>query len=173
MQNPYLPDIMKAVVSRVDGVLNKSTNVDPFQVFFKYGTYEEVTKRIKECEDEEFPMVYLVMPYQERRGNDPSIFADITTRMLIVMKTEAEFKQIERDTEVFKPRLIPVYEELLRQICLDKMFATVSENSIRHDRMLRPYSGMGAVNAPGAENLFELFVDWIDITNLHLRLRFC
>jgi hypothetical protein len=169
MAYPYLPDVMQGVVDRVSAKMNTGEN--GFKVFFAYGTYEEVSRWVAKNPDK-FPFVYLFMPFKESQGK-AGIFSEIDARLVIVMKTNPEWTQPERDENTIKSVLIPVYDELMVQLAMDPMFSTASVNGIRRDRTIKPYNGQGDVNGTDADNLFKNYVDWIDVQNLLLKLRFC
>lgn len=167
---PYLPDIMKDVVARVDAVFSVDTQ-DAFNVYFDYGIYSQVSKNIYKSNPGNFPLVWLVMKFHEDRGKDFGIYADVTCRLIIAMPTKTEYTQAERDEEVFKPRLIPIYEELMNQIFEESRLSVDGPNKIKHTRILQPYWGGGDVNGLDNKNLFENYIDAIDVQNLQLKLK--
>lgn len=167
---PYLPDIMQAVVARVDSVFF-SRLVDPFHVFFDKGIYSQVAKKVYGEGNAKFPLVWLIMNYTEDRS-DYRIFADINCNISIVMPTLAEYTQQQRDDITIKPRLLPIYDELIKQIEQEKNFVIVGTGGVRHTRVLRPYWGGGPVGATDTKNLFhDLYVDEIYVMNLRLKLK--
>lgn len=168
---PYLPDIMQGVVARVDAVMFARL-VDPFHVFFDKGVYRQVAKKVYSEGAVKMPLVWFIMNFAENRGSDFSVFGEVICDITIVMPTEDEYTQQQRDDISFKPRLIPIYEELMNQISKEKSFSAGFKNKIHHTRIIRPYWGGGNINGPGTANLFEkLFVDEIYIQNLRLKVK--
>src|ERR1041385_8019230 len=110
----YLPDIMEGIVGEVDNTFF-SRLTDPFHVFFDKGIYGQVARKVHSESGSKTPLVWLIMNFTEVRG-DYRIFADVTCDISISMKTEASYTQQQRDDTTFKPRLIPIYDELIKQI---------------------------------------------------------
>ena len=58
MVKPFLPDIIKDIVARVDASFSARAT-DPFDVFFDKGLLQQVIKSVNKA-DENFPLVWLV-----------------------------------------------------------------------------------------------------------------
>lgn len=169
---PYLPDILRGVVSRVDEVFSDAIRVDRFNVFFDSGVYSQVAKNIyKQDASDTYPLVWLVMNFVEDRGRDYSVYADVSCQVIIAMPTKKDYTQLERDELIFKPRLIPIYAEFMRQLSVDSWLQTPLINRIQHQRILRPYWGGADVNGPDTKNLFDSFIDAISINNLQIKIK--
>jgi len=160
-QLPYLPDILKGVVERVNNNLS-------FEVFFDYGLYQDVSKNIYKGGDQ-FPLVWLVMNFTETRGKRFDIYADVSAQIIIGMPTEIEYSMQERVDINFKPRLLPIYRELLKQISKEKNLMVGSVNMIQHSKIDLPYWGGG--ENTGSENLWKKFIDAIQIKDLKLLIK--
>lgn len=171
-EDPYLPDILRGVVARVDATFTDSIVYDKFNVYFDHGLYGQVAKNIyKTGAEDSYPLVWLVMNYAEERGRDYSVFADVTCQIIIAMPTDPVYTQAERDENVFKPRLLPIYKEFIRQVSDEPLLQTDLQNKIRHTRILRPYWGGGDVNGPDQKNLFDGYIDAISIPNLQIKIK--
>lgn len=166
---PYLPDIIKEVVHRVDSVLSNRPD-DPFHVYFKHGIKSQVGRSVNENSDC-FPLVWHIMNYDENRGNDFSVFSEVSCNLLIIALTENNYTQQQRDDLVIKRRLIPIYEELILQVSNEKKLSTPPINRIRHKVTIMPYWGGGDVNGADTDNLFDKFVDAVMITGLQLKVK--
>jgi hypothetical protein len=169
MKHPYLPDIIKAVVQRVDTVMFSGTN--PFHVYFSHGIYEQVGRWVAENPDK-FPLVWFDTRFSAKRGIDPTIFAETVSRIYIIDKTDNKYSQDQRDSLTIKPRLLPTYEQLLIQLHNENLFETQSPDKIFHSMELWPFWGFGDVNGQDKENMFQKMVDAIFVTNLTLKVRF-
>lgn len=173
MQSPYLPDIMEGVVTRVsDAFFARAT--DPFKVFFDKGIQKQVGRSIYQKgldKTDTFPLVWLVMPFTEKRG-DASVFSEDSCTIIIAMPTDNKYTQSDRDLYTFKPRLIPIYEVLLQEIARERWFILQGPNKISHTRIFRPYWGGGDVSGADSDNLFKKKVDAIAITGLQLKLNY-
>lgn len=173
---PYLPDILTGVVARVNTVF--STRVtDTFNVYFDYGLERDVTNNIYKKDISEaipkpgtFPLVWLVMNFTEARGRRIDKYADASPSIIIAMPTEAEYTMQQRTDISFKPRLFPIYLELLNQISLEETLSVPVVEEIVHAKTDLPYWGGGDVNGPGTKNLFKHFIDAILIKDLKLSM---
>jgi hypothetical protein len=168
--SPYLPHIIKAVTARVDAVFSKNTQ-DPFNVRFNHGLQSQVGKDVYKDGGVVDPLVWLVMNFDEDRGKDISVFADVVCNIIIAMPTDAKYTQEDRDNETILPRLVPIYDEFMNQLSQEKRLNNSLLNKIIHKRIIRPYWGGGDVNGPDTKNLFETFIDAIIIQNLQLKLK--
>lgn len=169
MADPFLPDIMEGVVSRVSAAFQARPS-DPFEVFFDKGIYSQVSRNVYENPDN-FPLVWLVYPYITRR-NDFRIYGEATCDVIIAMPTDNKFTQQEREDISYKPRLLPIYEVLLQELARERWFSFASADKVMHDQVIRPYWGGGDVNSGGdTANLFKKEIDAISISNLKLTLK--
>lgn len=166
---PYLPDIMKDVVTKVDAVLSNRVP-DPFRVYFDHGIYSQVNRSVYENQ-ENFPLVWLMMNYDEDRGRDFSVYAEVSCNLVIVVPTDNSYTQKQRDDITIKPRLLPIYEEFIKQVSNSQKFSTPPINQIRHKMTVRPYWGGGDVNGADTDNLFKKHVDAIKISGLQLKIK--
>lgn len=166
---PYFPDVMAGIVQRVSDNFS-ARPVDPFQVTFFPGIYSQVNRDLVNA-DSKFPLVWLVYPFTGGDGKDPSVTGDITCRLLIVMNSDNTYTQAVRDTLIFKPRLWPIYNLLLREIGRERWFLFAGSARVQHNWTLRPYWGGGDVNGQDSDNLFKTKVDAVDVTKLVIRLR--
>lgn len=175
---PYLPDILNDVVARVNTVFS-SRDEDPFNVYFDYGLERDVTNNIykKETSSEEekpgtFPLVWLVMNYQENKGRRIDRDADIPPNIIIAMPTKTEYTMAERSQNSFKPRLFPIYQELLNQISLEERLGYPRIETIEHTKIDLPYWGGGDTNAVNTQNLFKNFIDAIQMRDTKLKTEY-
>lgn len=166
MVNPYFPDIVRQIAQRVSNRFS-SRPTDPFEVFFEHGIQSQVTQALV-ADPSRFPLIWLIMNFEEDRGRDKTVFADINFNILILMPTKPDYTQIERDNAVFKPMLLPIYDALIEEFAED---INLAGDVLRHKRILRPYWGGGDAQNANTENLFKQFVDAIGIYNLNLKLR--
>lgn len=167
---PYLPDVMQGVVARVN--TNFSTRgADPFNVYFAKGIHTQAARDLY-ASPNNYPLVWLVMNYPEVRGKDPTIYGEITAMLFLLAPTTAEYTQQQRDDLVFKPRLLPLYANLMDEIAAEPAFQFRGSAAIDHTRQVRPYWGGGGINGIDTPNLFEKNVDAITIVNLKLRMGF-
>jgi hypothetical protein len=167
---PYLPDIMANVVGRVS-VAFAQRDLDPFAVFFEKGVYSQVAREMG-TRALNYPLVWLKMPYAETRGNDYSVFAEVTFDLWLCAATDHKFTQQQREDVVFKPRLLPIYEALMFELGRERGFTVPGPNQLRHQRVVRPYWGGGDTNAPGEQQMFKKHIDAIWIKGITLKMNF-
>jgi hypothetical protein len=165
--DPYLPDIIQSIVQRVSGILNAKA-VNPFAVFFDKGNHNQVSKSV--YAKNTFPLVWLKMPFTVKRGN-PLVFGEVYCDLILAMPTDSTYTQQQRDDNVYKPRLLPLYAELMVQIQKEKMFSFKGHGHIEHNQLIHPYWGGGTIEGTNGKNLFEREIDAIGIMNLKLTIK--
>lgn len=170
--SPYLPEIMAGPVDRVNQAFSTREN-DPFTVRFQSGIISQVATDLYQSPGAwtNEVLVWLVMNYTEQIGKDPSIYSSAIVTILIVAPTDVAFTQSQRDDQVFMPRLIPVYEQLIQELSRERWFQTKGSRP-QHTRINRPFwGGNGEMNGASQPNLFKKCVDCIAIDNLQLRVK--
>lgn len=159
--DPYLPDIMGSVVSRVSLFFESQAN--PFSVTYDKGLYNQVGNDRTDSD----LFIWLVMPFEEVRRK-PEIYASVDLRLIIAASTESQYSMKEREDNNFKPRLLPVYQRLIEEMKAEQMFGYPKE--IEHSKKILPYWGGGDVNAPGSPNLWKGCFDCIDVNGVKLEI---
>lgn len=153
MVKPYLPDIINNCVARVDAAFSLRAD-DPFNVFFDKGILPQVRRSVYQA-DGNFPLVWFVMKYDENFGTNFSIYSEASFQIIIAMPTENTYTHQQREDISFKPRLLPIFDQLMMEIKRERWFYTVGDNSIKHSRSILPYWGMGDVEGADQDNLFK------------------
>lgn len=158
----YIPDLIGAVVAKVDAVIFSKLN---FHVYYDFGHHQEIMRQLQfktENPDQpkKYPLVWLVTPFVEERGGTDNLYARARLRFVIAHDTEQTYSMAERRDNVFKPILYPVYFELLRQLGKSQAFTLAGEPPHRKMDVQ-----IARLDNPD-KNLFNDFVDVIDIQNL-------
>lgn len=164
--DPYLPDIMKCVVARVNTVF-ETRDEDPFSVHYDRGLYNQVGND-RLTDNSGFYLVWLVMPFTEDSPKDNSYYADANCEIFIAAPTDANYSQQQREDINFYPRLIPIYRQLIEEIKRETKLD--NHETVIHTRTLLPYWGGGDVAAPGQPNLWKNYADCIKISGLKLKI---
>ncbi len=164
--DPYLPDILKCVVARVNSAF-ELRDEDPFSVHYDRGLYNQVGND-RLIENSGFFLVWLVMPFTEDSPKDSSYYADATCEVFIAAPTESNYSQQQREDLNFYPRLIPIYKQFIAEIKAEMKLDNREE--VKHTRTLLPYWGGGDVAAPGQLNLWKNYCDCIRISGLKLKI---
>lgn len=168
MIQPYLPDIIQSIVSRIDAVFS-ARSTDPFNVFFDKGNYPQAWADVYKQMGSN-PLVWFVMPFTSVRGKNTSYYADTTFSMWVLMPTDNKFTQQERDDYTIKPRLLPVYDVLMQEFERENWFAYNKSLIPDHTMVIRPYWGRSIPNGTDSENFFGKKMDCIEISNIRLNV---
>jgi hypothetical protein len=113
MVKPFLPDVIESMVTRVNDAFS-SRETDPFNVFFDKGIIQQVRKAFTNA-DGRFPLVWMVYKFDEVFGTNFAVGQEANFQLIIAMPTDTEYTQQERDDISFKPRLLPIYHELMKE----------------------------------------------------------
>jgi hypothetical protein len=166
----HIPALFKTIVERVSDRMT-------FPVYFDYGSYDAVSKNLKSLDesvtmkDRKYPLVWLNTPIREVKpvgGEFASQLPD-GVDILILMGTDSDSSNDERNTDSFTAYLRPIYKELLNQIDGSYYFDCLSVNSIRHEVKEWPYHS-GVESVSGKANLFNDFIDCIQIRRMVLNV---
>lgn len=121
-----------------------------------------------------YPLVYLVMDFSEKRGEQDGVYATLALNIIIAHKTQNTDKITDRYTKVFKPVLYPIYYSLIEQFAAHPLVLQGNEDKIQHTKIDRGYWGRTALSsdkgAGTAANNLSDYVDAIEIQNLQLKL---
>lgn len=176
MTSIHIPDLFQTIVGKVNAVFSTRV-IDPFPVFFDYGHYVEVTRNLTQKDasisqkDKKYPLIWLVMDFDEDFGSIDDGYCDLPAlQILITVPTQPAITTPERVEKNFRPRLYPIYDELINQIFQSGLFQVINPENIKHRRTLRPYWGGQDSQGNGTANLFNDFIDAIQIRNLQLKV---
>lgn len=107
---------------------------------YQYGYLKELNQTMKQWEDSpqhanlKFPLIWLEQPFTIVRGNSAAYYGQIKPfRVFIIESSTQEKKAHERMKDVFKPKIYPIYRELLNQIDLSAVFMTNGIQLIKHE----------------------------------------
>lgn len=163
---PYLPDIIKCAVARVNTVF-ETRDDDPFSVQYGHGLYQQVGTD-KLSADPSVLLVWLVMPFNEEIAQLKGYYSDANCKIVIAIKTDHNYSQQQREEINFHPRLIPVYNQLIQELKEEPKLN--NSTMVEHTRVLLPYWGGGDVAEAGQPNLWKNYVDAIEIYPLKLQI---
>lgn len=171
---PYLPDLLRDVVSKVNAEFAKNEE-NEIVVDFNHGLESQVWNDISRAERlRTNPLIWLVMNYQEEIGKPGNHYEVPNVQMQIMTPTEANWSQEQRDEHTFRKVLFPIYEELMIQIGKAKPLGMPNALQRAHRRMLKPYWGGSVAGGAGSANQFNVHVDAILIYNLRLKVsKYC
>lgn len=171
-----IPKLFASVVDRVATTFSTRLE-DAFDVFFDFGHYVDVLKNLSLKDNSitnkgnKYPLIWLVMDFPEQFGPDQIGYCLLPKiDLLIVMPTRPDLSTSERITQSFEPRLYPIYEELLNQIASSGLFLEQSVGELKHEKIDRPYWGMQDQLGNGSANLFNDYIDAVQIRGLRLNV---
>lgn len=177
-QPVFIQDILAPIVAKVsDKLLDQLQAFDPVitAVHYDYGHPLEIIETLSQKSKTEeylykkYPLVTLFLDADLQRGRNIGVYGKFRLHMAIIRGTDPTYKAKQRDDYNFKPVLMPIYLEFMRQLKASKSFSILDESLIPHDPINRYYWGkQGLYGNEG--NIFNDHVDCIEIKNLELEL---
>lgn len=171
-----IPGLFQTIAGRVNETFSERLT-NPFNVYFDHGVYDTVNKNLQfrdesiTLKEAKYPLIWLVTPLRTDKPIGADYAAEILDAdILILMGTNNEVSNDERNTKYFEPFLRPIYQEFLRQIDLSCYFDVLSANAIPHEVKEWPYHS-GPEDVSGKFNLFKDFIDCIQIRRLRLKVQ--
>lgn len=95
---------------------------------YQYGYWRELKETLKQMESPGFdglkyPLVWLTQPFTIDAGKILQFYGSVDElRIFIIGSSSKTYKAAERMTNVYKPLLYPIFNELKKQIALSKAF---------------------------------------------------
>lgn len=176
-QPVFIQDILEPIVSKVS--IKLLSQLQAFDsgitgVHYDYGHPLEIIETLSQKTTaggdfvyNKYPLVALFLDADLRRGRKPGVYGEYTLHMAIIRGTDPTYKAKQRDDYNFKPVLMPIYLELMKQIFHSGLF--LSGDQIQHDPINRYYWGRQGLYG-NESNIFNDHVDCIEIKNLKLEL---
>lgn len=177
VQPVFIQDVLEPIVAEVSTkLLTKLQLFDPniTAVHYDYGHPLEIIETLSEKSGSDFtyqkyPLVALFLDADLQRGREIGKYGKFKLHMAIIRGTDPIYKAKERDDFNFKPVLMPIYLEFIKQLKASREFSILDESMIPHDPINRYYWGkQGLYGNEG--NIFNDHVDCIEIKNLELNL---
>lgn len=148
----YTPDLIGEVVAKTE--LLTSSDASLVKLFgvslvYEYGTLFELQKRIaikdrRTQSVQKYPLVWLVWERPENlkryRGGFSNKSYIISPLIFIIARTDVDYTSIQRNENIFKPVLLPIYENFLKALRMHRNFNT--GNTIEHDEYEHYFWGM-------------------------------
>lgn len=162
----FIPDLVGEVVAKTSTAIGKD-------VYYDYGHYQEVVKNLDEKDKSivnkaKYPLVWLVMDFEERMSSKSGAYAEVDLQLIIAIDTSVTYTMQDRRDINFLPVLYPLYAELLNQFSINKSFS--NPYFMEHTKIDRPYWGVQSGLGNGTANLFNDFIDAIQIKGLRLNV---
>jgi len=168
MTPQFIPDVFEGLMP---SIIQKYGST----VYYDYGHYREIVKNltIKEANTDKphkFPLVWLIMDFEEKHGEALSVYASSSFNIIIAMDSTANRTMKQRRDEVYVPVLLPIYKALIDSILESQDIKTLGTD-LKHTAIMRPYWGKQDNLGNGEANLFNDIVDVIQIKDLKLNIK--
>ncbi|HQZ75584.1 MAG: hypothetical protein KA399_01585 [Chitinophagaceae bacterium] len=171
MVHPYLPDIIKGIVERINNVFS-TRETDPFTVLFTHGNYAQANRDFYKAPQEgKNNLIWLKMPFDQVVGKSSLYYSDLVFSIAIATVSDNKLSQTERDNTTIKPRLYPIYDLLMQEIDREGWFVYNRTRTPEHRAIVESYWGIGDVNGQDADNLFKIKADVMSVLDLKIKLR--
>lgn len=180
----FIIDLFRDVVAKVSENMTETLQAyDPSitGVHYMAGHPLEITNRLSERGKngkafEKYPLIALFLDVPEEKNAGIGFESEITATFIIARSTVSNLIAEERDTKNFKPVLVPIYREFLKQINEItfghwKPFQTNGVRSLPHREWKRYFWGKDTFMKNVANN-FNDHLDCIEIENLRLKINF-
>lgn len=161
----YIPDLFTPVAARMIELLG-------FPIYYEWGHQPEITQKLtaldasKNKKSFKYPLMWLVMDFKESHGVNMDVYAKTSPfSFVFAVGTDPLYTEQQRRDKSFLPTLLPMYQTFLQALSEQSSFRKPYGPLIKHDSALRPYWGHGTNH-----NLFNDFIDAIEITNLQLEV---
>jgi hypothetical protein len=163
--------IGKAVEKTSAKLLLQLQAVDPkiTGIYYQYGHYNDVRERLiaqgKTAKDQRYPLVVLFEDFKlNNRVLGLTGIADV--KIIILHTTSKDYTREQREARVFKPILVPIYEEFLYQLKVSGDF--MQYGPFVHARIDRPHWGDPQLYKNDGYLLNDV-LDGIELSDLQLQ----
>lgn len=170
-QPVYIVDVFGDVVAATSvALLSTLQAIDPtiIKIWFEYGHRADINERLITYGRQGVNFMPMVCLFEDYKLSHEQVgLTGITNLTLIIIYfSKPDITREQRETNVFRPILYPVYNELLRQLKIDGRFSIYDITKIKHDQINRPHWG-----DPDLYKEYPLkgVFDGIEISNLQLK----
>lgn len=174
---PSISDAFRSVVTATEAAIIADTSLNwgtlPKKVYFKQGTVKEITAILTgyttaPFKDQKYPLVILVRDIREKVNKQLfGLGSSFKCRVLIVTITSPNLRADDRETQNFKPILLPIFEELIRQVSKSKLFGMPRINDMEIIKWDCYFYG----TRENDKNIFNDYIDAIDIESITLNTK--
>lgn len=178
-QPPSISDALRIIVAATEAAIIADISLDwgelPKKVYFLQGSLLEVTNvlqsytnAVSPLKNQKYPLVILVRDIKEKINEQKDgIGTSFKARILIVTLTNPDLRSEGRELRNFKPILLPIFAELIRQISKSKAFRMPTIKDMDITKWDCYFYGTRENN----KNIFNDYIDAIDIESITLNLK--
>lgn len=170
----YVVDEIAAIVAATDAVIFPALGK---HINYMYGHPLEIKNRLQELtnspdindRNKKFPLIFLVEDIPIRRGVEEGVYGTAVMTIFIINTTEPNYTSEQRETNNFKPILVPIYQEFLNQLMspMQKNVFVENPDRIRHTQINHKYWGRQGTEG-NVKNIFNDYIDCIELQNLEV-----
>lgn len=159
----YLPSLFKPIIAAASAEVG-------FAINYEWGHKKHVSGILDQKDQAKnktpkFPLIWLVMDFKEVKGDIVQVYSKTNLSFVFCVNTKIDYTSQQREDITYVPKLLPMYAAFINAISNSTTFRMPTATLIGHEMILRHYWGEGGVN------LFNDYVDCIEITNLKLDVR--
>lgn len=170
----YITELIGNVVAATStALLTELQAVDPkiTQIWYEYGHYPDIRERLiarskAAPANYRYPLIALFEDFRIRKSQI-GIFGIAEMKLIILYSSKKDITREQREQDVFRPILYPIYSEFLTQLKKSGKFMIYDETRIQHDQINRPHWGDPALYKNDSY-IFNEVLDGIEINNLQL-----
>lgn len=182
MKTPvYIVDVFREIVAATAAGKQKSSGktlledlqaVDSLitNIHYDYGHYTDIRERLiaknKTDKQGKYPLVCLFEDHKIKHGKE-GLTGITDLKLIILYSSKKEITREQREVNVFRPILYPIYFEFLKQLAVSGHFNIYDVTKIPHDQINRPHWGDPGIYKNDSY-LFGDVLDGIEIANLQL-----
>lgn len=164
--------IRRVVVKTSTAVWPKLIQADPLitAVHYEYGHYNDVRERLlqkgKVNADQKYPLIVLFEDFRIV-NRVPGLIGIADIKIIILHTSKKDVTRAQRESQVFLPILVPIYNEFLKQLRYSGFF--MQYGPFRHTRIDRPHWGDPGIYG-NKGYLFDDVLDGIELSDLQLQV---
>lgn len=157
----YITDEMGDVVDRINTALTLTIN-------YEFGEEDHIIKALRDMGNAgltKYPLIALVLPVDIKRGSAAGGYYGIASiqRLIIATVTNPTHSPKQRQEEIIKPIIQPIYDEFLKQLTKQKTFAVMGEQ-VEHRQQIR-------FGTQSAAQGFTEYIDGMEILDMKLVIK--
>lgn len=177
-QIPSISDAFRTVVAATEAAIIADASINwgtlPKKVYFMHGHEKEIVNVLQSFTNASLPKYPLVCLFRDIKeavsiqkfGLTPAF----NCRLVICTLTTPSLRANDREIQNFKPILLPIFEQLIKQISKSSSFGMPAIDKMKIVKWDRYFWGTQAVD----KNILDDYIDAVEIESISLHLNnFC
>lgn len=178
-QAPIISDAFRVVVAATEAAIIADDSLDwgtlPKKVYFMHGHEKEIVSILQSMtnapapiKNEKYPLIILFEDIREKhRQSLNGITTSFKCRIVICTLTQPTLRADQRLEQNFKPVLLPIFDEFIRQLSLSVPFNRPTIKDMDITKWNRYYWG----SQPVDKNILNDYIDAVEIESISLNLK--